>query len=165
MKNLSFRGIRITGGWMRDRPTTGGAVKQGPGELAEQFYDAFNRGELEEALELFSEDCELYEPVRGEIRLDQFRRNLAGLKLAMPDSKMTIESTMIKGNTIAVEGSFGGSHTGTLVGSVAEFPATEKKLNLRFAAFMKVARGKIVSHRVYFNQLDVVSQLELLDLS
>jgi hypothetical protein len=28
---------------------------------------------------------------------------------------------------------------------------------------VKVARGKIVAHRVYFNQLDVVMQLDLLD--
>jgi steroid delta-isomerase-like uncharacterized protein len=138
-------------------------MKEDPGHLAERYYDAFNRGALDEALELFSEDCEFYEPVRGEIGLDQFRRNLAGLKLALPDAKMNIESTIIKGSNVVVEGHFGGSHTGPLAGPNVEFPATNKNLDLRFAAIIKVARGKIVAYRVYFNQLDVVMQLDLFD--
>lgn len=137
-------------------------MKEDPKYLAETFYDAFNRGALDEALDLFSEDCDFHEPVHGAIAIDQFRRNLIGVKTAMPDSKMNIEAWFVSGNTVTVEGYFGGWHTGPLIGPSVEFPATNKHLDMRFAAFITAKEGKIVAHRVYFNQLDMVAQLDLL---
>ena len=137
-------------------------LKTDPRYLAEAFYDAFNRGDVEEALSHFAEDCEFHEPVNGAISIYQFRRNLINLKTAMPDSKMNLESFVIKGPTVALEGHFGGQHTGELVGPSVRFPATDNHLDLRFAAFITGRGDKIVAHRVYFNQLDVVTQLKLL---
>ena len=138
-------------------------MKEDPRHLAEAFYDAFNRGAIDEALELFSEGCDFHEPIHGAISIDQFSRNLAGMKTAMPDSKMNIEASFVSGNTVVVEGYFGGWHTDTLVGPSVQFPATNKHLDMRFAAVVTAKAGKIVAHRVYFNQLDIVTQLGLLD--
>jgi len=136
-------------------------MKQDPGYLAEAFYDALNKGALDEALELFSTDCDFHEPVRGKIDFGQFRDNLIGLQAAFPDAKVIIESSIISGTTAAVEATFAGWHTGPLVGPVAEFAATNKHLEMRFSVFIETADGKIVAHRTYFNQLDLVYQLNL----
>lgn len=136
-------------------------MKQDPAHLAELFYDAFNRGAIEEACELFSDDCYFFEPLRGRIFNEQFHRNLAAYKTGMPDARIDIETVLVKGNTVAVEGFFTGTHTGPLVGPVMEFPATNRPLKINFAAFIESAGGKIVSYRSYFNQLEVANQLDL----
>ena len=133
-----------------------------PRGLAECFYDAFNRGDLDEAVTYFADNCHHHEPVRGRITRPQFRANLEALKEAFPDGKMNVESAMARGRTVVVEGRFTGTHSGPLRGPNVEFPPTERQLKMRFADFFTVQRDQIVSHRVYYNQLDLVEQLRLL---
>jgi len=133
-----------------------------PRGLAECFFDAFNRGAIDEAVTYFADNCSHHEPVRGRITRPQFKANLEGLKRAFPDGKMNVESAVIRGRTVAVEGHFTGTHSGLLSGPNVEFSPTDRPIKIRFANFFTVERGKIVSHRVYYNQLDVVTQLRLL---
>ncbi len=131
--------------------------------VVERFYDAFNRGDFDTVLEIFAPDVETTEPSLGTIQsAEQWRAYGEAFKRAMPDARLNLRSAVESGDTIAVEGSFTGTHTGPLLSPQGEVPPTGRTINIPYADFLTVRDGRVVSHRVYYDQVALGAQLGLM---
>ena len=59
------------------------------------------------------------------------------------------------------EFTFEGTHTGPLVGAVGTIPATGKRVVVRGVLVGRYERGLAIDVRLYYDQLDVLTQLGL----
>src|SRR5207237_152448 len=77
--------------------------------------------------------------------------------------RVEIRSVIEQGNTVLAEGRMTGTHKGPLATPGGrEIPPTGKRIDLATADVFEVEDGKVKGHRVYFDQLDLMSQLGLL---
>ncbi|WP_412542073.1 nuclear transport factor 2 family protein [Longispora sp. K20-0274] len=121
-------------------------------------------GDLKAIRELFAEDAVAWTPDKGEVRgrdnIIEWWRTMVD---PVPDA--TYESLYKNevGNTAIDEGYFGGKNTGPItMPDGSSLPATGKTIRIRGADFATVEDGRIVSYRIYFDQLEFLSQLGLL---
>ena len=83
---------------------------------------------------------------------------------AFPDAKYEPVNEYEVGNTAIDEGFFVGTNTGSLQAPTGEtIPATGKSVRARAVDLATVENGVITSHRFYFDQLDFLSQLGLME--
>ena len=84
------------------------------GEIMGRFYDDFTAGNVDGALAACAEDLEILDPGMGDVHgRERFREYLETFKRAMPDARAIIEQTVESSETVAVEGRFTGTHTGS----------------------------------------------------
>jgi predicted ester cyclase len=81
---------------------------------------------------------------------------------AFPDAKTTIITEVIGGDYFVQEGTFQGTNTGTWKSEAGDMPATGKTLKGQFCLIAKVRDGLIVSSNLYFDQVQVLTQLGLM---
>jgi steroid delta-isomerase-like uncharacterized protein len=81
---------------------------------------------------------------------------------AFPDGKMKVRSEIISGPWVVQEVEMEGTHTAPLESPTGTIPATHKKVVGYGVQLLRVQDGKIAEARVYFDQLDQMSQLGLI---
>jgi steroid delta-isomerase-like uncharacterized protein len=81
---------------------------------------------------------------------------------AFPDAKLVLHHETIAGDTAVQEFTFEGTHTDTLASPNGDIPATGRQLKGRGCEVIQVADGKIVAFRLYFDQVQVMTQLGLM---
>ena len=77
----------------------------------------------------------------------------------LPDSKATIEAAYVSGNTVILEVTWRGTHTGALRTPGGDIPATGKKIQLRGCQVIDMVDGKSRSIRHYFDMATLLTQL------
>jgi len=76
---------------------------------------------------------------------------------------MTATSVVVSGNTVAMEWTMSGTHTGPLVGPMGTIPASNKRVTVKGAEFTRHdAQGLIVDERGYFDMASFMMQLGLM---
>lgn len=131
--------------------------------LVEQFYQQFSRGDLDQAVELFAPDVVTVEPFLGRAdNRDAWRAYGEAFKRACPDARLVLRSSIEEASRVAVEGTFVGTFTATLDGPTGPVAPTGKSFNVDFADFFEIQNGRVVSHRIYYDQVDFLGQLGLL---
>jgi predicted ester cyclase len=88
-----------------------------------------------------------------------------GWLTAFPDSRMVIRNEVISGDTILQEFTFEGTHTATLHAPTGDLPATNRRLSGRGAQVIKVRDGLVADTQLYFDQVDVLTQLGLMPVA
>ena len=83
-------------------------------------------------------------------------------KKAMPDVKGTVTNTLATGNTVVLEVTWKGTHTGPLEAPKRTVPATGKQQTTRAGWVMSFESGKIKESRHYFDMLSFMQQLGVL---
>jgi predicted ester cyclase len=78
---------------------------------------------------------------------------------AFPDARISIISEVIAGDSVAQEGIFEGTNSGTWKTGTGDMPATGKKLKGQYSLVSKFKDGLVVSSNLYFDQLDVMIQM------
>jgi ketosteroid isomerase-like protein len=134
-------------------------------EAMNRVTDAFFRQAWDEAAKLYSSDAVADTPDKGEVRgNDNIVAWTKELIDAFPDAKYEPVNEYEAGNTAIDEGFFVGTNTGPLQGPTGEtIPATRKRVRARAVDLATVENGVITSHRFYFDQLDFLTQLGLMD--
>ena len=151
---------RPTGSAAGVRPQEQEQDGDGTRELVSRFYDNFDRGAVEAALAVFSDDLETTDPGMGTVQgLAPFREYLETLKRAVPDARALIEQMYVAGDAVIVEGRFVGTHSGPLAGPDGDIEPTGATVDLRFADVSRTRGGKIVSYHTYYDQLGMLAQL------
>jgi len=136
---------------------------QGPRAVAEGFYAAFDRGDVDTAVAMAAETLELIDPGLGTVYGPAALRDyLSTLKRAVPDATAVIEQTHEGGDVVIVEGRFVGTFTGPLSGPDGDVEPTGASVDLRFADVSTIREGKLVSYHTYYDQLGLLTQLGLL---
>ena len=76
-----------------------------------------------------------------------------------PDGKITVDKVISEGETVVVEFTGRGTHTGTLETSMGSIPATGRSVTLKLCDVIELGRGKITTHRNYFDTGSLMAQL------
>jgi steroid delta-isomerase-like uncharacterized protein len=78
-----------------------------------------------------------------------------------PDGVVTVDRVIESGDYVVVEFTGRGTHTGTLVTSMGEVPATGRSLTLQLCDVMEFKDGKVQSQKTYFDTGSMMAQLGL----
>lgn len=135
-------------------------------ELVLKSVGDWNKKDKMAFLSYFTESSEITGP--GGVVL----RGLEGLEMfwdvwqgALPDNKSTISNLFGDGDTACGEGTFEGTHTGTLrLADGGQIPATGRQMCLRFAQVFTTYDDKFVTSQLYFDQFELFTQLGLMPI-
>lgn len=132
-------------------------------QLGAKFVDAFNSHDEARIRELNGENVVFEAP--GEIRLEgrdaATEYAMAWLR-AFPDARLTVTNELADGDWVAQEFTFEGTHEDTLSSPSGDIPATHKRLDGRGVQIFKVEGEVVTDTRLYFDQVDVMTQLGLM---
>lgn len=129
-------------------------------EVARQHDEAYNAKDVDKRKALESPDIEVTMP--GGMLLqgpDQVMEVVKVFWEALPDGEIVTENQYVAGDIVVAEGAVHGTHTGPFRAPMGEIPPTGNKVTLRFATVKEVKDGKLVSERLYFDQLEFLQQL------
>jgi predicted ester cyclase len=80
---------------------------------------------------------------------------------AFPDMRQTIDNQLVSGDWVVSEFTVSGTHTGTLVSPDGDIPPTNRRATARGVQLQRVQAGAIAEEHLYFDQLEILSQLGL----
>jgi len=132
-------------------------------DVAARWVEAFNAHDEQKMRELTAEQSVIEAP--GDVRLEG-RDATVGYGLAwlnaFPDASFTVHHELVAGDWVVQEFTFAGTHQAPLVGPDGEIPATGRTLNGRGTQILRVADGVVTDTRLYFDQVQVLTQLGLM---
>jgi predicted ester cyclase len=130
--------------------------------IGTDFVDAFNAHDEERIRELNAENSVVEAPgdVRVEGREAATQYAMAWLN-AFPDARLTVNNELVSGDWVAQEFTFEGTHEDTLYSPAGEIPATHRRLTGRGVQILRVEGDAVVDTRLYFDQVQVMTQLGL----
>ena len=130
-------------------------------KIARDNIDAFNAGDWERFAANSTVDC-VYDEVATQRRYqgpDQIVENGQEWKKAFPDATGTITSAIASGNTVTLEITWEGTHTGPLAGPAGTIPASGKRQTTRAAMVMTFEGDKIKENHQYFDVITLLQQI------
>jgi len=133
-------------------------------DIIRAAYDDWNNKDKTSFLSYFTESSEITTSgglvLRGLAGAEMF---WDGWQIPFPDNHLTIRALFGSGEQVAVEGIFGGTHTGPLLApDGSEIPATGKHVSAPYADFFMVHDDKIAINHLYYDQLELLIQLSLM---
>jgi ketosteroid isomerase-like protein len=134
-------------------------------EVMDRLTEALTtKPDLKVITELFAEDAVAVTPEAGELHgreeIVEYWRQMTD---AIPDATYEPVHSFEIGTTAIDEGFFRGRNTGPLLLPDGQsLPPTQKEIRIRGVVFATVVDGRIVSYRLYFDQLEFLEQLGLL---
>ena len=131
--------------------------------VAEEFTAAFNAHD-EARMRAITHDDAVFE-APGEVNLttgDAMTEYAMGWIHAFPDARIDVRNTIAGDGWAVEEFVFEGTHEDTLAGPGGEIPATHKHLSGRGVQITKVDGGKVAEVHLYFDQVDILTQLGLM---
>lgn len=134
-------------------------------ELARKLYEAFNERNIEEIEAAVTADGTLTVVGSGEVLVGAAgARQYNQMWLdGFPDGKATVDNVFAAGNTVVVEFTGEGTHTGTLRTGMGDIPATGRSATLHICDVLEFDdNGKIKTQRTYFDSGSLMVQLGLL---
>jgi steroid delta-isomerase-like uncharacterized protein len=134
-------------------------------EVLEQAIERWNAGDRDGWAALYTDDV-IYEAPGG-ARIsglsDLKEKYFDALVTAAPDRGSADVVLFAEGDVVVEQARYTGTHTGTWRSpDGAEIPATGKTVDFPFIGVFKVEGGKISSIRIYYDQVDVFTQLGLM---
>jgi predicted ester cyclase len=132
-------------------------------EVGAKFIEAFNSHDEDAIRTLNAENIVLEAPgdVRIEGREAATEYAMAWLR-AFSDARLTVKHELVDGDWVVQECAFTGTHDGVLASPAGEIPATNKKLDGRSVQIVKVEGDVVTDTRLYFDQVQVLTQLGLM---
>jgi steroid delta-isomerase-like uncharacterized protein len=91
--------------------------------------------------------------------IDQVIDCWKGWARAMPDSKATFHGAMASGNTVCIEMSWRGTHTGPLELPTGSVAGTNRAIDIRACQVFDMSEGKARTIRHYFDMASLLQQL------
>ena len=132
--------------------------------IAEQFHQAFNRGDLDAAASYFAENCRNHGRVVGRAGV---RTVLAEIKTNFPDARLTTLHSVAEGEWVVLRCAYSGTHRGT-----SHFPVdggmlvgvlpTGRTFEVQHMHMYRILDGKIAEHFANRDDVGMMRQLGLL---
>ena len=130
-------------------------------EISDSYTDAINAHDAEAIGALYADDAVFSEPAgefRGREAIVQYWERFFA---AFPDLNGRDEFKAESGDTAINEWWFSGTNSGPMETPEGTMPATGKQVKLAGCDALTVREGRIRSHRAYYEQLGVMTQLGL----
>ena len=90
---------------------------------------------------------------------DEIIESMRGWKTAMPDATGTVTSSFASGNTVVLEVTWRGTHTGPLVSPAGTIPPSGKSQTTPSAWIFECEEGKVRESRLYFDLMTLLTQI------
>lgn len=120
--------------------------------------EAWNKGNLDVVGEVYAADVVYHRPPLADIEgIEAVKQHIANNRSAFPDLQMTLDESIIEGNTNAVRLTIRGTHTGQ--SSALPIPPTGKQIITLGCSVGHWAGGKIVEEWDYVDYLGTLQQL------
>lgn len=135
-------------------------------EVMDRLTDALTtHSDLKVIADLYADDAVAFTPDEGEIRgRDNIVEYWRQMTEAVPEATFETLHAYEVGDTAIDEGIFSGRNTGPLqLPNGENLPATQREIRIRGVDIATVADGRIVDYRLYFDEMDFLGQLGLLD--
>ncbi|HZT15622.1 MAG TPA: ester cyclase [Gaiellaceae bacterium] len=131
--------------------------------IAARFVDAFNAHDEERIRALNAENGVLEAPgdVHVEGRDAATAYGMAWLN-AFSDARIVVHTELVDGDWVAQRFTFEGTHDGVLPSPVGEIPPTQRRLTGRGVQLLRVDGDEIVETQLYFDQVQLMTQLGLM---
>jgi steroid delta-isomerase-like uncharacterized protein len=137
------------------------APQRSPIDVAKAPIVAYNEKDWDALRGCVTSDV-LYDEVSTERRvqgLDDVLVVWRGWATALPDSKATFHNALASGNTVVIELSWRGTHTGPLQTPGGEIAATGRPIDIRACQVVEIAGDKAQAMRHYFDMATLLRQL------
>ncbi len=82
-----------------------------------------------------------------------------GWAQAIPDSKATFHGAFVSGDTVILELTWKGTHTGPLTTTKGTIPASGKRIEVRACNVLEIRDEKVRSQRQYFDMATLLGQI------
>lgn len=131
-------------------------------ELTQKFVSAINRHDAEAAAATYANECIVEDPfypapLRGRAAV---KKDTEDFMRSLPDVRFEITNILEKGDLGASEFRITGTNTGPMVTPMGEFPPTNKRVDLRGAAYVRIdAQGLAIEERRYYDTGTLMRQL------
>lgn len=132
-------------------------------DLARRLHEAWNERNFDEIADATAPDAvitivgsgDTFEGIDGARAFNEMWAN------GFPDGEVTVDQVIESGDLVVVEFTGRGTHTGTLVTSMGEIPATGRSMTLQLCDVMEFKDGKVQSQKTYFDSGSMMAQLGL----
>ena len=132
-------------------------------QVGADFVAAFNDHDESRIRELNGENAVLEAPGEAHVEGREAATQYAMAWLnAFPDARLNVKNELVSGDWVVQEFTFEGTHEGTLSGPAGEIPATHRRLNGRGVQIFRVEGDEVVDTRLYFDQVQIMTQLGLM---
>jgi steroid delta-isomerase-like uncharacterized protein len=134
-------------------------------KVLEQAIERWNAVDRDGWAALYTDDVVYEGPGGSRISglADLKEKYFDALVTAAPDRGSSDVVLVAEGETVVEQARYTGTHTGTWRSpDGAEIPTTGKKLDFSFVGVFRVQDGKIRSIRIYYGQVEVLTQLGLM---
>lgn len=132
-------------------------------QVAAEALDAFNAHDGDRIRATYADDVVMEAP--GDARLegpDAVTGFAMSWLTAFPDAKLTVHDEIHDGEWCVQRFTFDGTHQDTLSGPDGDIPATNRRLSGRGVQMLRVRDGKIAEEHLYYDQVQVLTQLGLM---
>lgn len=133
-------------------------------QAVKDFIDAFNAHDERRIREGYAEHVVFEAPggvrVEGPDAATEFAMSFIR---AFPDVRLTIRTLFESDGWVAYEGEFEGTHQNTLEGPGGSIPATNRRVTGRAVEILRIENEKVTEERLYFDQLDFLTQLGVME--
>ena len=130
-------------------------------EVAKSQIIYYNEKNWAAAKDVLTPDVD-YDEAATQRRIKGVEEILAAWKgwaKAFPDSKASFDKETVGGNTVVIELTWRGTHTGPLQLPGKDLAATGKKIELRACQVIEVSGAKVKAVRHYFDMATMLRQL------
>ena len=132
-------------------------------EIMDRITAAVMAGDVEALNRLYAEDAVAETPDSGRLEgRAAIVEYLLATARAFPDTSFDLDK-LEAGDTAIDVGYLMGTHTGPLISPSGEIPATGRAVRIRECDVLTVRDGVATSHLFYFDQLEFLLQLGLVD--
>lgn len=132
-------------------------------EVGARFIEAFNAHDEARIRELNAENGVFEAP--GDVHLESGDAATAYAMEwinAFPDARITVHNELVAGDWIVQEFTFEGTHTAPMQSPMGEISPTNRPLKGRAVQIFRVDGDTVVDTRLYFDQVQVMTQLGLM---
>ena len=133
------------------------------GSILRGLYEAWNERDFDKVADAMAPDGQIMLVGSGDTFTgpDGARAYNQSWAAGFPDGRITVDHIYTDGDTVVAEFTGRGTHTGTMVTSAGEIPATGRSVTIKLCDITQFRDGKIVSQRSYFDSGSMMAQLGL----
>jgi ketosteroid isomerase-like protein len=135
-----------------------------PKQVTDRGLEAWRARDADAFAGCYAENATIVGPGGMELHGREGARQFIGMWIeGVPDNELTIAHEHVCGSVVVQEGIFSGTHTGNLVTPDGQvIPATGRSLRAPFADVFEIGGDRIKSERLYYDQVELLTQLGLL---
>ncbi|WP_112321444.1 ester cyclase [Oceanibium sediminis] len=133
--------------------------------IVRQFHESWDMRDPDLGAAVIAPDCHFEDVARGELLQgpEAYKQDYHRWRTAFPDGEVRITRVIVQDDWAVVEFVNRGTQTGPLHSSLGAFPPSGRRMEARYCSVMRVADGKVVEGRDYYDSASIARQLGLVD--